>query len=84
MKKSTILAYAFFLLSGFFSCPRSSVLFYCCFACISFVHLNIKRNQTLIIYLDARHLKMVDVHFLRGVGGSEKVTPNMVVNTKFL
>ena len=136
VKKSTILAYTFFLLSGFFSCPRSSVLFYCCFAWISFVCLNIKSNQTpmcyliltpiiflsmaqqtilfgnvlpkqnciynifsfkigkdtykkeiniktsvsvfkmlqnLIIYLHAGHLKMVDVHFLRVVGGSGKV-----------
>ena len=126
----------FFLFSGFFSCLRSSVLFYCCFACISFVRLNIKRNQTpmwyliltpiislsmarqttlfgnvlpkqnriynifsfkigkdtykkeiniknsvsvlkmlqnLIIYLHAGHLKMVDVHFLRGGWGSGKV-----------
>ena len=50
-KKSTILAYAFFVFSGFFPCLRSSVLFYCCFACISFVRLNIKRNQTPMWYL---------------------------------
>ena len=49
VNKSTILAYA--LLSVFFSCPRSSLLFYCCFACISFVRLNIKWNQTPMWYL---------------------------------
>jgi hypothetical protein len=32
----------------------------------------LKMLQNLIIYLHARHLKMVDVHFLRG-GGSGKV-----------
>ena len=33
----------------------------------------LKMLQNLIIYLHAGHLKMVDVHFLRGCGGSGKV-----------
>ena len=41
----------FFTFRIFFLCPRSSVLFYCCFVCITFVRLNIKRIQTPMWYL---------------------------------
>jgi hypothetical protein len=72
VNKSTILVYAFFLLSRFFSCPQSSVLFYCCFACISFVRLNIKRNQTPMWYLIPGIWKWLMYTFWGVWGGLEK------------